>query len=217
MLIAINLLALHKQGFCTTICLNQDSQISNGSSFHFNNTCLLLCSYIPPPGLPSDVLCIKEGGGGRQCFFLVSQLVSFSALGTKELLHIMLVLLTVLGDTGTTLGPIIQSQTININPPPIRHMQQDAHPLEAHSEEQCFLVILMADNCLFLAYLLASQGGVFFLKDIFSYMLIDIMGKSSSNNSTNETTDKHVNNIIFFFEQILQIPANIFSWFSTTV
>lgn len=96
-------------------------------------------------------------------------------------------------------------------------MQQDAHPLEAHSEEQCFLVILMADNCLFLAYLLASQGGVFFLKDIFSYMLIDIMGKSSSNNSTNETTDKHVNNIIFFFEQILQIPANIFSWFSTTV
>ena len=129
----------------------------------------------------------------------------------------MLVLLTVLGDTGTTLGPIIQSQTININPPPTRHMQQDAHPLEAHSEEQCFLVILMADNCLFLAYLLASQGGVFFLKDIFSYMLIDIMGKSSSNNSTNETTDKHVNNIIFFFEQILQIPANIFSWFSTTV
>ena len=49
--------------------------------------------------------------------FLVSQLVSFSALGTKELLHIMLVLLTVLGDTGTALGPIIQSETININCP----------------------------------------------------------------------------------------------------
>ena len=75
----------------------------------------------------------------------------------------------------------------------------------------------MADNCLFLAYLLASQGGVFFLKDIFSYMLIDIWEKNCSNNSTNETTDKHVNNIIFFFEQVLQTPANIFSWFSTTV
>ena len=95
-------------------------------------------------------------------------------------------------------------------------MQQDAHPSEVHSEEQRFLVTLMADNCLFLAYLLASQGGIFFLKGTFCYMWIDIMGKSCSNNSTNETTDKHVNNIICCFEQILQTPAKIFSWFSTT-
>ena len=68
----------------------------------------------------------------------------------------MIALLTVLGDTGTALGPIIQSEIININPTTTttRHMQQDAHPLEAHSEEQCFLVTLMADNGLFLAYLL---------------------------------------------------------------
>ena len=66
----------------------------------------------------------------------------------------MIALLTVLGDTGTALGPIIQSETITNKPTTTtRHMQQDAHPLEAHSEEQCFLVTLMADNCLFLAYL----------------------------------------------------------------
>ena len=45
-------------------------------------------------------------------------------------------------------------------------MQQAAHVLDAPNEEQCFLVIFVADNCLDLAYLLASQGGVFSLKSI---------------------------------------------------
>lgn len=56
-------------------------------------------------------------------------------------------------------------------------MQQAAHVLDAPNEEQCFLVTFVADNCLVLAYLPASQGGVFSLKSIPCYVWIDIKEK----------------------------------------
>lgn len=91
-------------------------------------------------------------------------------------------------------------------------MQQAANALDTLSEGQCFLVTLLADNCLALAYLLASQGGVCSLKGTSSYMWIDKHHwKIAQITQKVRQQAKFINNPTQFFEQILQTPAVNFS------